>query len=81
MPMTKLTFKPGLNRERTFASNEGGWYAADKVRFRFGLPEKIKGWVKRSEASFLGSCRALHAWTSLNLDSYLGIEQQHLQER
>ncbi len=73
MPMTKLTFKPGLNRERTFASNEGGWYAADKVRFRFGLPEKIKGWVKRSEASFLGSCRALHAWTSLNLDSYLGI--------
>lgn len=73
MPIAKITFKPGLNREQTFASNEGGWYAADKVRFRFGLPEKIKGWVKRAQDSFLGSCRAIIPWTSLSGDKYLGL--------
>jgi hypothetical protein len=60
MPLTKLQFKPGINRETTSYSNEGGWFDMDKVRFRFGFPEKIGGWIKKTTTTFLGTCRALH---------------------
>ena len=73
MPLTKLQFKPGVNRETTSYSNEGGWFDGDKIRFRFGFPEKIGGWVKQSNNSFLGSCRALFSWVALAGDSYLGL--------
>jgi len=73
MPLTKLQFKPGINKETTSYSNEGGWFDMDKVRFRFGYPEKIGGWVKDSNNSFLGSARALHPWVTLDLDQYLGV--------
>jgi len=73
MPLTKLQFRPGVNRETTSYTNEGGWFDIDKVRFRFGLPEKIGGWVKRSSTSFLGTCRALHPWVTLSLDKFIGV--------
>jgi hypothetical protein len=73
VPLTKLQFKPGINKETTSYSNEGGWFDMDKVRFRFGYPEKIGGWVKDSFNSFLGSARALHPWVTLDLDQYLGV--------
>ena len=73
MPLTKLQFKPGVNRETTSYTNEGGWFDVDKVRFRFGLPEKIGGWVRRSTNSFLGTCRALHPWVTLSLDQFIGV--------
>ena len=44
MPLQKLQFRPGVNREGTTLSNEGGWYDCDKIRFRSGYPEKIGGW-------------------------------------
>jgi hypothetical protein len=46
MPLQKLQFRPGINREGTTLSNEGGWFESDKVRFRSGYPEKIGGWIK-----------------------------------
>jgi hypothetical protein len=73
MPYAKLQFKPGINREVTSYTNEGGWFDGDKIRFRFGFPEKIKGWVKQSSNSFLGSCRALLPWVTLNQDRYIGV--------
>ena len=73
MPLSKLQFKPGVNREVTAYTNEGGWFDVDYVRFQKGFPEKIGGWQKRSANSFLGSCRALHPWVSLSLDQYLGV--------
>jgi hypothetical protein len=73
MPLSKLQFKPGVNREVTAYTNEGGWFDIDYVRFQKGFPEKIGGWQKRSANSFLGSCRALHPWVSLSLDQYLGV--------
>jgi hypothetical protein len=73
MPLTKLQFQPGINRESTSYSNEGGWYDMDKVRFRMGYPEKIGGWTKIGNNSFLGSCRALHSWRTIALDNYLGL--------
>lgn len=73
MPLTKLQFRPGVTRETTSYSNEGGWFDCDKVRFRFGFPEKIGGWQKTSGTYFLGTCRALHPWVALQGEQYLGV--------
>jgi len=73
MPLTKLQFRPGINRETTSYTNEGGWFDMDKVRFRFGYPEKIGGWIKQSGTSFLGTCRALHPWVALDGSNYFGV--------
>jgi hypothetical protein len=73
MPLSKLQFTPGVNREVTSYTNEGGWFDGDYVRFQKGFPEKIGGWQKRSSNSFLGSCRALLPWVSLTLNQYLGV--------
>jgi hypothetical protein len=73
MTLTKLQFRPGVNRETTSYSNEGGWFDVDKVRFRFGYPEKIGGWTKFTGASFLGSCRAMHPWTDLSNSRLIGL--------
>lgn len=73
MPLSKLQFRPGVNREMTSYANEGGWFDCDMVRFRDGMPEKIGGWTKLGSNSFLGSCRALHSWRTINLNNYLGV--------
>ncbi len=73
MPLTKLTFRPGINKETTSYSNEGGWFDSDKVRFRAGYPEKIGGWLKRSSDAFLGSGRALHNWVALDNTKLIGL--------
>ena len=54
MPLKKLLLKPGVNRENTRYTNEGGWYESEKIRFRQGTPEKIGGWQRISSATFLG---------------------------
>ena len=73
MPLTKLQFKPGINREVTSYTNEGGWFDMDKVRFRFGFPEKIGGWTRFTGVAFLGTCRALHSWKALDGTEFIGV--------
>tara|TARA_R100001086_G_scaffold43145_2_gene19051 strand:+ start:420 stop:2312 length:1893 start_codon:yes stop_codon:yes gene_type:complete len=73
MPLSKLNFKPGINKEETDYSNEGGWVNGDKIRFRKGRVEKIGGWEKLSSDTLVGSARALHSWISLGGNKYLGI--------
>jgi hypothetical protein len=73
MPLQKLQFRPGINREGTDYSNDGGWYACDKVRFRSGFPEKIGGWIRLSNETFLGVCRALWNWITLDGSNLLGV--------
>ena len=73
MPLTKLQFRPGINRETTSYTNEGGWFDCDKVRFRAGYPEKIGGWSRLGNNSFLGAARSLHPWSNLALDNLLGL--------
>ena len=73
MPLTKLQFRPGINREVTSYSNEGGWRDCDKIRFRFGYPEKIGGWQKFTEETYDGSVRALHNWIALDGSDFLGL--------
>jgi hypothetical protein len=73
MPLQKLQFRPGVNREGTTLANEGGWYDCDKVRFRSGFPEKIGGWAVISYNTFLGVCRSLWNWVTLKGFNLLGI--------
>ena len=73
MPLTTLRYKPGVNRDVTSYTNEGGWVDSDKVRFRLGFPEKIGGWVKYSLNTYLGSARSLFPWTALDSTKFLGV--------
>ena len=73
MPLTKLQFRPGINRETTSYANEGGWFDGDKIRFRFGVPEKIGGWESVTTNTFLGTCRALKPFVALSGSQYLGV--------
>ena len=65
MPLKKLKLNPGVNKENTRYTSENGWYECDKVRFRQGTPEKIGGWQRISNATFLGICRSLNNWLTL----------------
>jgi hypothetical protein len=73
MPLQKLQFRPGVNREGTSLSNEGGWFDCDKVRFRSGYPEKIGGWAALSYNTFLGFARSLWNWVTLKQYNLLGV--------
>ena len=65
MPLQKLQFKPGVDRENTRYAAEGSWYETNKVRFRRGMPQKIGGWVRLSNNFFLGICRSMLNWVTL----------------
>ena len=73
MPLQKLQFRPGVNREGTSLANEGGWFDCDKIRFRSGYPEKIGGWAALSYTTFLGVCRSLWNWVTLKNFNILGV--------
>ena len=73
MPLQQLQFRPGVNREGTTLSNEGGYYDCDKVRFRSGYPEKIGGWAALSYNTFLGVCRSLWNWVTLKSYNLMGV--------
>ena len=73
MPLQKLTFRPGVNREGTDYANEGGWYDCDKIRFRSGFPEKIGGWIRLSAFTYEGVARSLWNWIDLDGTNYLGV--------
>lgn len=73
MPLSKLQFRPGINQDITSYANEGGWRDCDKIRFRFGYPEKIGGWEKYSQLTYLGVARSLHNWIALDSSTFLGV--------
>ena len=73
MALNKFIFKPGIFREGTDYDNEGGWFNANLVRFKAGRPQKIGGWRKDTLNTFLGTCRALHAWILLAGTKLLGL--------
>jgi hypothetical protein len=85
MPLKKIMFRPGVNRENTRYASEalgstsvgamttGGWYESDKVRFRAGTPEKIGGWTPLTTVQYLGVCRSLWNWTTLSGYNMVGV--------
>ena len=73
MPLQKILFKPGVNRENTRYTTEGGWYECDKIRFRQGNPEVIGGWEIFANSTFLGICRSLWNWITLAGANLVGV--------
>ena len=73
MPLKKLTFKSGVNRENTRYTNEGGWFEGNNVRFRQGTPEKIGGWTRINSSTFQGVARSLHNWITLSGQNLIGV--------
>lgn len=71
--LKKLQFKPGVNRENTRYSAEGTWYETNKVRFRFGLPQKIGGWQRLSSDTYLGVARSLTNWATLSGQNLVSV--------
>ena len=73
MPFAKFQFKAGIDKEGTDYTNAGGWFDASLVRFRKGFAEKIGGWTKKTTSTFLGTCRKLFPWISLEGNKYLYV--------
>jgi hypothetical protein len=73
MAFIKLQFKPGVNRDQTDYSNEGGWWECDKIRFRSGYPEKIGGWQKATTNTFQGICRQMWNWVTTYTDNLMAL--------
>ena len=73
MPLQKMQLRPGINKEGTNYSNEGGWYNCDKVRFRSGNPEKIGGWSRYADTQLIGTARSLWNWVDNNNNNWLSI--------
>jgi len=73
MPLSKLQFKPGLNRDQTNYSNEGGFYECDKIRFRSGFPQKLGGWLRYGGFTLAGVCRQVFNWITTSSEDYLAL--------
>lgn len=73
MSFIKLQFRPGINRDQTDYSGEGGWYECDKIRFNEGYPTKVGGWVKSTPTAFAGVCRQLWSWITTFSDNFLAL--------
>ena len=73
MPLQKILFKPGVNKENTRYTTEGGWYECDKIRFRQGNPEVIGGWEPFSASTYQGVCRSLWNWALLDGTNVIGV--------
>lgn len=73
MPLQKLQFKPGVNRDQTNYTNEGGWFECDKVRFRSGYPQKIGGWLRYGTFTIIGICRQMFNWITTQSDNFLAM--------
>ena len=73
MPFKKMLFKPGINREITDYSQEGGWYSSNKVRFVFGFPKKIGGWAKYTVTAFVGICRSLFVYSPSGANNFMAM--------
>ncbi len=73
MPLQKFLFNPGINKQGTSYTAEGGWFDGNLVRFRKGFAEKIGGWEKYISSSYEGTGRKLHAWVDLDGTKLLGL--------
>ena len=73
MPLSRIQFKPGLNRDQTNYAGEGGFYECDKIRFRSGFPQKIGGWLRYGVFTLVGICRQMYNYISSFSDNILAL--------
>lgn len=78
MSFIKLQFKPGVNRDQTSYSGEGGWYACNLIRFRSGYPQKMGGWTKATPETFAGVCRQMWNWVTTYQDNFVAVGTNEL---
>ena len=73
MPLQKVQLRPGIVRDTSNYSNEGGWFECDKIRFFSGYPQKIGGWIKTAPSTFIGTCRQMWNWITSFTDNFLAV--------
>jgi hypothetical protein len=73
MPLSKLVFKPGINKDQTNYASEGGWYYMQLARFRSGFPEKFGGWTVENLNQYTDSARSIFTWATTDGNSLIGI--------
>ena len=73
MPLTKLEFQPGIDKQNTEYGAEGRWIDSDNVRFHYSLPQKVGGWQKLVNDTIIGVARDIHAWSDLNGVRYTAL--------
>jgi hypothetical protein len=73
MALSKLVFKPGVNRDQTNYASEGGWYETQLVRFRSGYPEKFGGWTVSNITPYTDSARSIFSWSTTDGANLLGV--------
>ena len=73
MPLQRVQFKAGVNRDQTNYANEGGWFECDKIRFRSGYPQKIGGWLRYGVFTILGACRSMFNWVTTFNDNLMAL--------
>ena len=76
--LNKLSFKPGFHRESTKYAEEGSWFDGDRVRFRTGKPENMRGYSKYINTAIIGTPRDLVTWATNNTQKLIatGTEQR-----
>ena len=73
MGLQRFNFKAGIYKEGTAYNNEGRFFDGNFIRFRAGFPEKMGGWTKKYQSSFIGVCRKIKQWVALNGFKYIGL--------
>ena len=73
MAFQRLQFRPGVVRDQTNYTGEGGWWDGDKVRFFSGYPQKIGGWKEYTVNTLIGTCRQMWGWITTFSDNFLGL--------
>jgi len=73
MPLQKIQFKPGFNKQQTATGAEGQWIEGDNIRFRYGEPQKIGGWQQLDSKTLAGPVREQLTWTALDGKKYAAL--------
>jgi hypothetical protein len=73
MPLQKIQFKPGFNKQQTATGAEGQWIDGDNIRFRYGEPQKIGGFQQLIAETLAGPVRDQHTWTALDGKKYAAL--------
>jgi len=73
MPLTKVNFAPGFNKQASDSGAENQWVDGDFVRFRYGMPEKIGGWTEILNKQLVGVTRNSHSWADLDGRRYMAF--------
>jgi hypothetical protein len=73
MPLASTKFTPGYDKQSTSYGAEGKWVDGENIRFRYGQPEKIGGWIKLFADKLIGVVRDQFAWSDLTGTRHLAL--------